>query len=559
MADLKSFIASDIENLRQLCAIGRFDYIIIGSGIGGGILADQLASRQKKVLLIEKGQDTWSTHVVNTARPSFARGRDDSAEGNETIFNNLHAPVQITDDSEGFVGGPLFTLGGRSNVWGLWIPRADVDTLSDHFPSEVANELKTKYFNEAFKLVTNNAQVDNPNEFYPHGFLDDDILATSIGKINSELYSYIVDKEQGFKVGPVAIEVNSPAPYRFPQGAFSATTALLNRIYSRDKYLTVLMGADVLHLDVPRPDEDGTKVVRNIAVRRTSNSQVYQFPVIGNTKVILSAGTLCTADIALRSGLQLYQPKVGRGLIDHAAWSLRVAQQVPPDQKRHTRFTHSPMLFQAIVNLCGTRALLSITINYNFFLAGSSNVHIHQYFDHEGKHMSVENGRKAIKEHEFNTMAVFIEFGAHLDDENYVLEDGTIPPTVRLRRSEKHDDEESQEELQVLCTKIRDAVLSLISGREFSDPHHPAPRPTLLGAGIYAHEVGTMRMPTVRTLHSGKGVEEPGVVDTNLKFNGLDNLYVSDLSVFPYSTPANPTLTLTSIVLRLAEHLAPSF
>lgn len=256
MADLKSFIASDMESVRQLCAIGRFDYIIIGSGIGGGILADQLASRKKKVLLIEKGQATWSTHVVNTARPSFARGRDDSAEGNETIFNNLHAPVQTTDDSEDFVGGPLFTLGGRSNVWGLWIPRADEDTLNDHFPLEVADDLKTRYFNEAFELVTNSAQADNPDEFYPHGFLDDGVLATSMGKINSELYSYIVDKKQGFKVGPVAIEFNSPAPYRFPQGAFSATTALLNRIYSRDQYLTVLMGANVLHLDVPRLEED---------------------------------------------------------------------------------------------------------------------------------------------------------------------------------------------------------------------------------------------------------------------------------------------------------------
>ncbi|KIJ47614.1 hypothetical protein M422DRAFT_163772 [Sphaerobolus stellatus SS14] len=552
-------MASDFENVCQLCAIGQFDYIIVGSGIGGGILADQLASQQKKVLLIEKGVDTCSTHVVNTARPSFSRGKDDSAEGNETIFNNLHVPVQTTEDSEGFVGGPLFALGGRSKVWGLWIPHADDDTLSDHFPSEVANELKTKYFNEAFKLVTNNAQVANPNEFYPHGFLDDDILATSIGKINSELNSYIIDKQQGFKIGPVAIEFNSPAPYRFPQGAFSATTALLNCIYSRDKYLTVLMGTDVLHLDVPRPEEDGAKVVRNIAIRGTSNSEVYQFPVIGKTKVILSAGTLCTADIALHSGLQLYQPKVGRGLIDHAAWSLRVAQEVPPDQKRHTKFSHGPMLFQAIVDLCGSRALLSITINYNFSLAGSSNVHIHQYFDHEGKHMDVENGRKAIKKHGFNTMAVFIEFGAHLDDENYVLADETIPPTIRLRRSEAHDDEKSQEELQIVCTKIRNAVLSLISGREFSDPHHPAPCPTLLGAGIYTHEVGTMRMPTVRMVHSGKGVKEPGVVDTNLKFNGLDNLYVSDLSVFPYSTLANPTLTLTSIVLRLAEHLAPSF
>lgn len=214
------------------------------------------------------------------------------------------------------------------------------------------------------------------------------------------------------------------------------------------------------------------------------------------------------------------------------------------------------MLFQTLITVCGVHALLSITINYNFFLAGSTNVHIHQYYDHEGKHMRLEAGRKAIQEHDFNTVSVFLEFGAHLNEANHVIEDATIPPTIRFQRTQTYTDEKSQEELQVLCTKIRDAVLSLVSGTNFSDPEHPAPRPTLLGPGIYAHEVGTMRMPTVHT-SSGKRVEEPGVVDTNLKFKGLDNLYVSDLSVFPYSTPANPTHTLTSVVLRLADHLAP--
>lgn len=46
-----------------------------------------------------------------------------------------------------------------------------------------------------------------------------------------------------------------------------------------------------------------------------------------------------------------------------------------------------------------------------------------------------------------------------------------------------------------------------------------------------------------------------GVVDTNLKFLGYDNLYACDLSVFPTSPAANPTLMLAAMAIRLAEHL----
>jgi choline dehydrogenase-like flavoprotein len=44
-------------------------------------------------------------------------------------------------------------------------------------------------------------------------------------------------------------------------------------------------------------------------------------------------------------------------------------------------------------------------------------------------------------------------------------------------------------------------------------------------------------------------------VDADLKFEGLDNLYVSDNSVFPFIPAANPALTLSALSLRLADHL----
>jgi choline dehydrogenase-like flavoprotein len=46
-----------------------------------------------------------------------------------------------------------------------------------------------------------------------------------------------------------------------------------------------------------------------------------------------------------------------------------------------------------------------------------------------------------------------------------------------------------------------------------------------------------------------------GVVDANCKVHDVENLYVAGASVFPTSGHANPTLMITSLALRLADHL----
>jgi choline dehydrogenase-like flavoprotein len=64
--------------------------------------------------------------------------------------------------------------------------------------------------------------------------------------------------------------------------------------------------------------------------------------------------------------------------------------------------------------------------------------------------------------------------------------------------------------------------------------------------GFSAHHIGTTRMA------DGPGY---GAVDANLKYFGVDNLYVAGSSVFPSSGYANPTLTITALSYRLAEHI----
>ncbi|MGH6922622.1 MAG: GMC oxidoreductase [Propylenella sp.] len=77
----------------------------------------------------------------------------------------------------------------------------------------------------------------------------------------------------------------------------------------------------------------------------------------------------------------------------------------------------------------------------------------------------------------------------------------------------------------------------------------------VLGRGDYpmndelagAHHMGGTRMS-----------DDPsrGVVDSNCRVHGQDNLYVAGSSVFPSTGHANPTLTIVQLSLRLGKHLA---
>jgi choline dehydrogenase-like flavoprotein len=77
------------------------------------------------------------------------------------------------------------------------------------------------------------------------------------------------------------------------------------------------------------------------------------------------------------------------------------------------------------------------------------------------------------------------------------------------------------------------------------DPTADGP-PSLHQLGGMHHHMGTTRMHV-----------DParGVVDSNLRVHGVDNLFVAGSSVFPTAGYANPTLTLLALSIRLADHL----
>jgi choline dehydrogenase-like flavoprotein len=113
-----------------------------------------------------------------------------------------------------------------------------------------------------------------------------------------------------------------------------------------------------------------------------------------------------------------------------------------------------------------------------------------------------------------------------------------VPSTVLDWRLQDHDWTSIRRTMEILGECVRDAGL----GQVVTTLDRPEP-PAVFGNW---HHLGTTRMHT-----------DPahGVVDENCLVHGTSNLYAAGGSVLPTGGHANPTLTITALALRLADHL----
>jgi Galactoside-binding lectin len=137
-----------------------FDIVVIGSGIGGGALANALREKNRqllesafnakstperadphsslpppihtfppfrtppqplRILVIERGHLIFHTHCLNGPRPSIS---GTTSQGNDLFFNTFKHQWDTDEETKKvWVGGGVYCLGGRGAVWGLFTPR----------------------------------------------------------------------------------------------------------------------------------------------------------------------------------------------------------------------------------------------------------------------------------------------------------------------------------------------------------------------------------------------------------------------------------------------------
>ena len=130
--------------LQYLGPRNDFDIVIVGSGMGGGILADDLAERvgdSKRILLLEAGSFIYPTHVYNMSRFS-----------NASIAQHYECRTFTQSGNEGsefYLGlEPQLNFGGRSIFWSGLIPAIQPWELQ-FFPDAVRNDLVSGLLNRA--------------------------------------------------------------------------------------------------------------------------------------------------------------------------------------------------------------------------------------------------------------------------------------------------------------------------------------------------------------------------------------------------------------------------
>ncbi len=489
-----------------------WDIVIIGAGMGGGILADALTDipgKKLRVLVLDAGSCDYTSHVDNL--PTAALGRF-MVEKDGNIFESHEVRNYATAGNFGeYVH---MNLGGRSVFWSGLIPRMQWWEL-ENWPKEVADYLEGRGYAAAEVLMRKHITAGKFQER-----LLGDLKKRFVGWSISETPRSWHQPEWN----PTSPPTNPDSFIHCSTGVFSTAELLVDSLRAVQNPQPFGLHIKANHLVTKLEFNDANNRVVGVVCQDLKGNR--QIRVRGKY-VVLAAGSLESAKIALLSGLQNKLPLVGKGLTDHPSfYAPNKDAFVLKSSSPYNGFKNHARLFLYPTKdpqRKGPRCNIEIVLNDRYWRT--------RHLDDDVLQSNpLDDGKTTVK-------FKFV-FGSDLQEANYVAlrDDGLlwVEHPENITSKWEHDG------VVTMLKDLGDFFHAEIP--DFKDPNlHYG------GGGTPHHAGGTLRM-RVR--------QKPGVVGENLKVEGMDNLYVCDPSVYPYIPAANPSLTLAALALRLATHLA---
>lgn len=523
-----------------------FDAIIVGSGMGGGLLADDLADRlgeSKRVLVVEAGSFIYPTHVYNLSR--FPNASVAKHFGSATFWQ------QGSPASAHFIGEqPQLALGGRSIFWSGLLPTIQPWEL-DYFPPAVRADLAGGLLKEAGARMNSSVTLGDSARHI--------VEKLRAGPLGSD---FVIEETPRALHQPYLRPDGTPQSdfYAEGTGVFNTAELIVNQLG-----LTPGLSDDDgpgLHLLLNTYAEDiqergGAYVIvaRNVL---TGSARFLSAP-----KVILAGGSIESPKLLRRSSIRDSLPEhvkqlIGRGLTDHptsnevgAAVTEIDGLQIPPT-------AHAKVIFYSR----GHREHGEIVYPFNIEM----NVN-HEWWHLRNNDPSAPSGSRAPAG--ASRVDLKFSFANPLDDGNEIRTPepfGYVPEIVF--RNQSHMDHLRDSRFPAIAGwhKDYDAIFAIMNdvARKALAPFRinvTAVRPDGnygqnglgFGWGTVHHAVGSLRMPF--RPHLDAPFETDAVVDEDLRVAGTTGLHVCDMSVVPISTAANPVRTLAALTLRLSRHL----
>jgi choline dehydrogenase-like flavoprotein len=525
-----------------------FDVIIVGSGMGGGVLADDLAERvgsSKRILVLEAGSFVYPTHVYNACR--FPNANLAKHFGCDTFWQPGNS------SSQNYIGEkPQLNLGGRSIFWSGLVPAAQSWEL-EFFPARVRQALDGGLLNRAGEVM---------NESRTMGKTAQAVVAQLR---QSPLASEFSIQETPRALHQPYLEADGTPKDRFftePTGVFNTAELLINQLgltpgASHGDGPGLQLALNQFVEDVQDHGDQLQVVARNTL---TGQARFFRAPT-----VVLAAGSIESPKLLARSSIfpwldDTTKDLVGRGLTDH------------PTSNEITTFAdgigavplgsddHAKIIFysRGLRNPSGE-------IRYPF--------NVEMNINHEYWHLRENDPRERgpAKTGSLARIDIKFSFGNCLDDVNEIKPAGPFGyvPEIAFRNLTWTDHlrerfgalaawQKSDQDIWAVLNEVTFAIFSEF--RRNGSPARPEGETWYgqagkgFGWGTVHHAAGTLRMPYRSRLDAPFAASS--VVDEDLRVRGTDGLYVCDMSVMPFSTAANPVRSLVALALRLSDHLA---
>ncbi len=507
----------------------KFDYIIIGTGAGGGTLAAKLAPSGRRILVLERG-DFLPKEKENWDPLAVAQGRYRTTEMWRDAAGTPFSPYQHywVGGNTKMYGGALLRLRERD-----FEATEHFDGRSPEWPLRYA-DFEPWYAAAEQLYAVHGARGVDPTEppaanGYPYPALP---FEPRMAEVHAAL------RRLGYHPTPIPLAIRLPQDhngrqndrlhpelydgYPDPTGAKGDSHVVGIQAALQYPNLTLLRNRKALRIDT---DASGRRAV-SVRVAHEGQEEVYQADTI-----VVACGAINSAALLLRSanarhpqGLANSSGLVGRHLMLHNN-GVVLAYSAKPNPSTFQKaillpdFYHgapdSPHPLGAIQNMGKADPLL---------LADALG-------DELGK-----NGKDAA------------HFAGHIIDFFITAEDLPMPHNRVLADAAGNIQLEYQANNLEAYRRLREKLIGIMDQVAESEGVGGSTRyfGFKLGIGGVSHQTGTCRFG-----------HDPAqsVLDTNCKAHDLDNLYVVDTSFFPSSGAVNPALTAMANALRVGEHL----
>jgi hypothetical protein len=325
----RRFIKSNLDESRE------YDVIVIGSGMGGGIVADALSDKGLDVLVLEGGSVHQPQSILNVPVPNTFATRH--------CVSFLNEPGSVLDKDI------CMNFGGRSIYWSAIIPRMN-DWEIQFWPVEVRDYLLSVegYWRAEilFRKRTEYSEFEKELK----------------RKVQSAIVDYSVDHTpRSLHTFQSQLPLRKGSLDEIPTGTFSTAALLLNSMshpgLAGSDHLTINLNQLVTHIEVA-----GRRALKVFCQDLLHNRQrAYQ-----GKYIILGAGATESPCIAIRSNILDKSGKMGIGLTDHQ--NAELLFEIPRSSPLFSSNDHAKLLLYPKLNSKGrNKYSCELALNWKFW------------------------------------------------------------------------------------------------------------------------------------------------------------------------------------------------